>query len=163
VARVLKLDAVPPEVSAVSDSDEHDYRDAFSVSLRADATPLSAEQWSRLLLEAPAAPMRWFLRVGWRTALGLKLGPIGSPDHVLGWRIGGRGPGWVRLEQESRLLSASLVTRVERERLTQATFVCYKSRLAPLIWYPVSLLHRHIVPHLLGRATSRAWVPAATT
>lgn len=154
MAQVRKLDVAPSEVISLSGLAENDYSDAFSASLDAGAVPSAPEEWSRLLLEGPAAPMRWFLRVGWRTALGLKLGPNDSPDHVLGWRIGGRGPGWVRLEQESRLLRAALVTRVEGGRLTQATFVRYRNRFAPLIWAPVSVLHRRIVPHLLRRATS---------
>ena len=153
MAQVRKLDAVPNEVISVSGLAEHDYSDAFSTSLHDGAMSSAAENWTRLMLEGPAAPMRWFLRVGWRTALGLKLGPNDSPDHVLGWTIGGRGPGWVRLEQESRLLRAALVTHVESERLTRATFVRYRNRLAPLIWAPVSLLHRRIVPHLLRRVT----------
>ncbi len=63
-----------------------DYRDAFEVPTdRTDTrTP---EQWARAVFESAPRKSRWFLLLGWRGVLGLRLGP--RPYPALG-KLDGR-------------------------------------------------------------------------
>ena len=149
-----RLSRFPDAIAAVAALPDPSYSDVFTAHLPAGTPPLDAEEWSRLLFEGRAAPLRWFLLFGWRVALGLKLGPTGSTEHVLGWKVAYKDPDRIRLEQQSGILRAALVTHIHAEQLTQVTFVRYQSFIGRLIWPPVALLHRRIVPHLLAQATT---------
>jgi len=104
-----------------------DYRDAFEVPTdRTDTrTP---EQWARAVFESAPRKSRWFLLLGWRGVLGLRLGPRPSSDHVLGWRIVETSPEAVRLELRSAVMTAppdpargKLDGRLDHPRVLHAT------------------------------------------
>jgi len=103
----------------------------------------------------PRAKSRWFLLLGWQGVLGLRLGPRPWPDHVLGWRIAETSPEAVRLELRSALMTAHLILRVASSTAVLATNVYYTRRLAHPLWAGVSLIHRQMIPYLLGRAVGR--------
>jgi hypothetical protein len=103
----------------------------------------------------PPRPVRWFLLAGWRTVLSLRLGPYPSPEHVLGWRIVEGAPDSITLELRSWLMTARQMFRTEQSRVTQATLVRYERRIAAVLWPPVSILHRQIVPRCLRAAAIR--------
>jgi hypothetical protein len=130
-----------------------DYRVAFEVpTSRTDTrTP---EQWARAVFESAPHPVRWFLLLGWRWVLGLRLGPRSSSDHVLGWRIAETAPEAVRLELRSALMTAQLILRVASSKAVLTTHVYYTRRLAHPLWAAVSLIHQQMIPYLLGRAAS---------
>jgi hypothetical protein len=130
-----------------------DYRDAFEVPTdRTDTrTP---EQWARAVFESAPRPLRWFLLLGWRWVLGLRLGPRPSSDHVLGWRIVETSPEAVRLELRSAFMTAQLILRVASSTAVLTTNVYYTWRLAHPLWAAVGLIHRQMIPYLLGRAAS---------
>lgn len=65
--------------------DAPDYTDRFTADKSPDSR--TAEAWMRAVLEGAPAMLRWFVRFGWRAALGFRLGPAGSPEHILGWPI----------------------------------------------------------------------------
>jgi hypothetical protein len=136
-----------------------DYSDAFAVPTdRTDTrTP---EQWARAVLESAPRPVRWFLLVGWRGVLGLRLGPRSSSEHVLGWRIVETSPEAVRLELRSALMTAHLILRVAGSTAVLITNVHYIQRLAHPLWAAAGLIHRQMIPYLLGRAAS---LPRPTT
>ena len=90
-------------------------------------------------------------RVRW---LGLRLGPRHSPDHILGWRIVGRGPGETVCQLDSGFLTAHNVFRKVDGTFVWSTFVTYKRPMARVIWPPVSLLHRLLVRITLRRAAN---------
>jgi hypothetical protein len=115
----------------------------------------TAEEWARAAWEGAPAPLRWFMLVGWRVVLGLRLGPRPSPEHILGWRITTRAPDLVVCELESRMLRASNTFERIDERLVWSTFVTYTRPIAHVIWPPVSLLHRPLVRLALRHAASR--------
>jgi hypothetical protein len=97
----------------------------------------------------------------WR-ALGLRLAPGPSPDHVQGWRIAARGGDWIRLEAMSWFMTAHAVLHVEDGRLSIALFLRYERTIAALIWPPVARMHRRGVPAMLRqalRATALAQPP----
>lgn len=130
-----------------------DYIDAFEVTaLRMDTrTP---EQWLRTVFESAPRPVRWFLLLGWRWVLGLQLGPRPSPDHILGWRIVSKELDAVRIELRSASMTAQLILSIASSKVVLTTNVYYTRRLAHLLWAPVSLIHRQMIPYLLGRAAS---------
>jgi uncharacterized protein DUF2867 len=130
-----------------------DYTDAFEVPTdRTDTrTP---EQWLRALFEDAPRPVRWFLLLGWRGVLGLRLGPRPSSAHILGWRIASREPDEVRLELHSALMKAQLALHLSSSTAVWSTRVYYTQPLARPLWAAVGLIHRLMVPYLLGRAAS---------
>lgn len=130
-----------------------DYQVTFEVPTdKADTrTP---EQWARALFEHAPLPVRWFLLLGWRWVLGLRLGPRSSSDHVLGWRIAETSPDAIRLELRSSFMTAQLILRVTSSMAVLTTHVYYTRPLARPLWAVVSLIHQQMVPYLLGRAAT---------
>jgi hypothetical protein len=129
------------------------YADSFAAEIPAGETR-SPEQWARAVFEGAPLPLRWLLVVGFRFGLGLRLGPRSSPDHVLGWRIVATEPDSVTLEARSWCLTSRLVFDVGESRLTQSTYVSYDRRIAAVLWPPVAIVHRRIVPRLVRHAAS---------
>ncbi|MCM3925080.1 hypothetical protein ND748_25865 [Frankia sp. AiPs1] len=149
-----------------------DYREVFEAATRPaaegagardagvrDAGARDAEGWIRAVLEGAPAPVRWFLRAGWQFGLGLRLGPVSSPRHVLGWPIVAREPNVVRLATDSPLVSAELVLRVRPAAISLTTSVTFTRRAARLLWTAALPLHRLSVPRLLRRAVAASPAP----
>jgi hypothetical protein len=59
---------------------------------------------------------------------------------------------YVVLEQQSRLVHASLLLRADDRRLTWATRVVYKTPASKPVCAVVGTLHRRISPYVLRRA-----------
>jgi hypothetical protein len=59
------------------------YAAAFALTTDAAETR-TALQWAREVFEGAPAALCWCMTFAWRRALGLKLGPRPSDDHVLG-------------------------------------------------------------------------------
>lgn len=129
-----------------------DYAAAFEVTA-SDLSSRSAEQWARTMFEAAPAAVRWFLALGWRVVLGLKLARGRSPEHVLGWKIITVSHDTARLEARSWLLTARKSVQVAGSRVTVTTFVHYERPLARAIWSAVAPIHHLTEPYLLGRAS----------
>jgi hypothetical protein len=125
--------------------DSPDYVDFFTTTTKsaADASP---ERWSRTAIEDVAGRGGQFI---WRGVLGLRLKARPSTERVGGWKIADRGDDWIRLAASSWFLTAHLVIRLDGEHLSAATFIRYDHPIAPLIWVPVSTVHRRLMPRLL--------------
>jgi hypothetical protein len=136
-------------------ADHYHYTDSFEAE---DATGASRspEQWARAVFEGAPRPVRWFLVTGFRFGLGLRLAPRTSPEHVLGWAIVERGSDSVTLQAKSWLLTSRLVFQTDGPHLKQSTHVRYNRPIAALMWPPVSIIHRQIVPRLLQHAATHA-------
>jgi hypothetical protein len=130
-----------------------DYRDSFELTTSSEDTR-SAEQWMRAAFEGAPRPVRWFLLLGWRLVLGLRLGPLSAPDYILGWRIASREHNEVRIELQSALMRACLTLHLAGSMAVWHTNVYYIRPMARLLWEPVGVIHRQVVPYLLKRATS---------
>ncbi|HEV3322066.1 MAG TPA: DUF2867 domain-containing protein [Solirubrobacteraceae bacterium] len=137
---------------------DYDYDDSFTAP-RAAADDRTPEQLARAVFEDAPRPVRWFLVSGFRYGLGLKFGPRPSPEHVLGWAIIDRSPDSVTIESRLWFLTSRLVFRTEPSRVMYSTYVRYDRRIAAIIWPPVSMLHRQIVPRMLRHAARRAQGP----
>jgi hypothetical protein len=131
------------------------YTDSFRVS-RERAADRSGESWMRSVLEGAPRPLRWFVAVGWRTMLGFRPGPAGSPAHVLGWPILTTTRQRIVLEQRSALMTARLTLHVNGSEIVWTTEVRYEHRAALAVWPIVRVIHRRIVPYALRHAASRA-------
>ena len=125
-----------------------DYFDVFTITATAGADT-SPERWARVAVEDVAGAAGQFV---WRGILRLRLAD--RPDRVGGWKIADRGNRWLRLEAQSRVLTAHVVVHVGDERLTVGTFVRYDRPIARLVWPRLAVVHRAAMPRLL-RGTVR--------
>lgn len=140
VIRQVGVATVPDAAWLVSSLAGMDYADSFTVETGLAADP---EWWARALFgDVPSAPEI----VIWELLLRFRLNRDHSPFTVAGWVIGGRGDGWIRLEQQSWLMAVDLVVHVPPGQLSLTTLVQYFTRLAPAAWLPLSLIHRRLVP-----------------
>ena len=130
-----------------------DYRDATAVAVPA-GDDRSAEAWMRSMFEGAPRPLRILLRAAWRVGLGLRLGPSGSPDHILGWSIAARAEDAIRVGARSPLLTAVLLLRLDGGDAVMMTNVRFRRRLAAPVWAVARPIHRRIVPWLLDRAAA---------
>jgi hypothetical protein len=144
---VIQQRSIPEAIRSLSGMDGPDYIDVFTVTTNgaADVTP---EQWCRTALEDVAGHRGQFI---WRGVLGLRLKSRPSTERVAGWKIAARGEDWIRLEASSWSLTAHLVTRLADGQLFAGTFIRYDHPIAPLIWAPLSAVHRRLMPGLLAR------------
>ncbi|MFF1924035.1 DUF2867 domain-containing protein [Streptomyces sp. NPDC058221] len=130
------------------------YASAFELTspLAGTRTP---EEWARAAFEDAPAPLRVVLVLGWRLALGLRLGPRPSPGHVLGWPVAETGPHGVVLEARSGLITARNVVTVSATGVVWSTFVRYERRIARPVWAVVAPVHHLVIPYVLARANRR--------
>ncbi|WP_020501552.1 hypothetical protein [Sciscionella marina] len=142
---------VPERLGALAALPGCDYTVAFAAR---SAEQRSPEQWARAVFEGGSPVMRTFLRTGWSLALGFRLGPNGSPQHVLGWRLVSADDTAAVVEQESPLMLARNVFWPDGDRIVWGTFVRYRNGAARLIWPPVSLVHVRTAHPLLRKAVS---------
>jgi Protein of unknown function (DUF2867) len=146
---------IPESVRAHGSLPGIDYADLFSLRTEAEATP---ERWARAMFGSVPSPAE---RLIWRGLLGLRLARGRSSATVGGWRIGARGADWIRLEAASATLSCNLVVQTGDGRVSLATFLHYDRRLGRALWFPLSAIHRRLVPGVLRGAAARAARPSA--
>jgi hypothetical protein len=142
-------------VEEVAGQSRYDYADAFEATLRR-GDHRTAEQVIRDGLEHAPPRLRATIVIVHRHVLRFRLGPISSPNHVVGWRVVTSEPDVVRLETTGPLIAATLVGRrvgTTTARLT--TFVRYQRPLARIVWAVVGPLHRRVAPYLMARAAAR--------
>lgn len=145
---------IPEAIRSLSPINDPDYVDLFTLTTD-DAARRSPEQWARAAFEDVAGRQG---QVIWRVLLGLRLQRRSSPGHVAGWRIGGRGERWIRLEAGSWMLTGNLVLRVDDGQVSLATFIRYDRPAAARVWSRLSAVHRRVAPDLL-RDAHRAQQP----
>ena len=126
-----------------------DYADVFTQDADAEASP---ERWARAMFGDVPGAGELFI---WRGLLQLRLSRGRSPQTVAGWRIGGRGDDWIRLEAASWFLGANLLVQTGAGRVSLTTFVHYRRWPAAAVWPPLSAVHRRLVPGVLRAAAAR--------
>jgi hypothetical protein len=147
---------IPGSVLALSSIPDPDYADLFTLSTDTKATP---EQWARAMFGDVPRGAELLI---WRGLLGLRLARGRSPATVAGWRIGGRGEHWIRLEAASAFLTANLLVHTADERVSLGTFLHYDRCLGRGVWPPLSAIHRRLVPDVLRRAAAHSPAERAT-
>jgi hypothetical protein len=149
--RVHRVEPDEP-VAVTSVAFRSDYADAFELAV---AEARTAEEWARATLEHGPVLLRRFIGFGWRFVLRLQLGPNRSTDHIAGWPIVLRTPETVVVAVESRVLGqARLTFRVGASIVSASTDVTFERRSGRAMWSVAGLLHRRILPYLLGHAAS---------
>ncbi|HTD09950.1 MAG TPA: hypothetical protein VK680_13775 [Solirubrobacteraceae bacterium] len=113
---------------------------------------MSAEQWARATWEGAPKIVRWFMTVGWRLILGLRLTAGHSPTSVLGWRIVDERPDMVTLQARSALITGHNVVIVQESTVLWTTLVRYEQPIARPIWRLVELVHRLVLTYTLTHA-----------
>ncbi|MEW2506865.1 nitroreductase/quinone reductase family protein [Amycolatopsis sp. NPDC047767] len=111
----------------------------------------TAEQWARAAWEDAPAPLRAFLRVGWR-CLGLRTRP--GPGRVLGWTVASSEPGRVVLEAPSSLLTVRNTVDVG-SRVRWTTTVRFDRAPARALWAIAAPVHAVVIPWRLREAARR--------
>jgi hypothetical protein len=148
---------VPEAVRSAGSPAGVDDATAFEILVAQD-DERSPEQWARLIFEGAPIALRWFVLIGWRVVLRLRLGPARTPAYVLGWRIVGTTASAfpsaeaITLQVRSKLITADKIVQVNRSRVTVTTLVRYERRTGRLIWMAVSPIHHLTEPLLLTRA-----------
>ncbi len=154
VHSVVGTRRVPESVRALGSLSRIDYADQFSLPGLVDATP---ERWARAMFGDVPSAGEWFI---WRGVLGLRLSHERSPSTVGGWRVTGRGENWIRLEAASWFLTGNLVVRTVDEGVSWATFLRYDRDIGRVVWPPLSVVHRRLVPGVLRAAATRLRPPS---
>jgi hypothetical protein len=149
IDRTVGAREVPESIRAIGSLPDIDYADRFTLATDAEATP---EDWARAMFGDLPGVAGWFI---WRGVLGLRLSRGRSPATVAGWRIGGRGEDWIRLETASRSLGADLLVQTGEGRVSLTTCMHYDRRWGAVVWPPLSAVHRRLVPGVLEAAERR--------
>jgi hypothetical protein len=156
--RVRRVE-IPQMMAATFARSTANYAAAFALTTDTAETR-TALQWAREVFEGAPVALRWCMTFGWRWALGLKLGPRPSDDHVLGWAVaeGDLVAGSTELHAESRFLRARNIVIVEASTVTWVTLVHYSHAVARLLWALVRPIHHLTIRSLLARAARAAEV-----
>jgi hypothetical protein len=146
---------VPSDIRDLDPLDNSNYDYACEVQA-AEGDGRSAEEWARATFASAPLLLRWFILVGWRVGLGLRLESTTSPSYVLGWKVLSATPRAAVLGVDSFVLTARLVVNVDHSKVIHATFVRYDRPLARLLWAFAAPIHRRVIPYLLNRAAAKA-------
>lgn len=132
----------------------YDYADAFEIQLSERDTRTPKQVFRSALKEGH--PGLRTVPIVHRHVLRFRLGPLSSPDHLIGWRVVASEPDVVHLEAVGSLMRGNIVCRkVPPSTVVFTTFVSYVRRVpARIVWALLGPLHRRIVPHLLERGAS---------
>ncbi|HEY6746320.1 MAG TPA: hypothetical protein VI357_11450 [Mycobacteriales bacterium] len=152
IASAVGAGNIPAAARELSSVPRVDYADRFVLATDADGSP---EDWARAMFGDVPSAGELFI---WRGLLGLRLSRGRSPDTVAGWLVGGRGDTWIRLTAASWFLTANLLVQTAPGRVALTTFVHYARPPAPLVWPPLSAVHRRLVPGVLTAAAERVRV-----
>src|SRR5204863_311929 len=109
-----------------------DFACAYEVAVAPDDLR-SSEEWGRAAWENSPAALRWFMLVGWRLVLRLRLGPRSSPDQILGWRIVSRESDETVCHLRSSFLDAHNTFRKLDDQLVWSTFVRCERPVASVV------------------------------
>ena len=143
-------------------SEPHDYADSFEIQASEPDTR-SAEELTRFALEQAPPALAAMILVVHRHLLRFRLGPISSPNHILGWNLVRREPDVVVLEAISPLLRGLIVARkVDPRRVVVTTYVFCTRRPGRLLMTIVAPHHLRVASYLLERTAAARSAGSAT-
>lgn len=137
-----------------------DYTDVFEVPIPHGDTRTAERMFRDALRGQPGGGIVLWIH---RHVLRFRLGPLSSPDHVIGWPIMHSDPDAIVLTTNGPLMRGELTLRREDgRRATLTTRVHYHRNVAArTVWAVVGPLHRVVAPRLMERATLSAPVDPA--
>ena len=95
--------------------DHYDYADAFEIHISEGETRTPEQMFRAALKNGPSVLS--LVPVVHRQVLRLRLGPLASPDHIIGWRVVSSDAEVIHLEASGPLIRAVIVGRRARRRL----------------------------------------------
>jgi hypothetical protein len=141
---------VPEAIRALGALANASYADIVTATI--DQTPADPEQVVRTVLGELPRALLLLIPFVQRVFLGFRLKLRDSPEHLIGWKIADRGENWMRIETASWFLTAHVVMHVDEGRISLASFLRYERWPAPLVWPPVSVIHRQVALALVRKA-----------
>ena len=132
-----------------------DYTDVFEVPIPHGDTRTAEQMFRDALRDEPGGEIVLWIH---RHVLRFRLGPLSSPDHVIGWTIVHSDPDAIVLTTNGPLMRGELTLRREDgRRATLTTRVHYHRKVAArTVWAMVGPLHRVVAPRLMERAALSA-------
>lgn len=145
---------VPTPAAALKALNPVDYADTFAAETALQLTP---EQWARRMLDGAPPALKGFVRGVFRIFLRVRLAPVHSTDHVMGWEIHRSGPEEIVLGVESPIgLTARLVVLVPHGHVALATLVRFDRSSGHAVWKVLAPIHRRVAQHGVSHAAHRA-------
>jgi hypothetical protein len=133
---------------SVSGLERIDYVDVFAIDVGRLA-PATAEEWARTVVEDVAREGGQFI---WRGVLQLDLLRFPVQERIGGWKLEVIGPQMVRLQAASPRMTVHIVVDSTDGRLSVGTFVRYDRATGRVMWMPLAIIHRALMPGLLGNS-----------
>lgn len=131
-----------------------DYVDVFEVPIAAGDLRSAEQMFRDGLRDGPGGDVVLWIH---RHVLRFRLGPISSPDHLIGWPIMHSDPDELVLATRGSLLRGELtLRRLDGRRAVLTTRLHYRHRFAArAVWTLVGPLHRMVAPRLMERSARR--------
>ena len=138
-------------------AEQADYTDVFEVPLPQGDSRTAEETFRDAVGHKPGAGGGVVLWIH-RHVLRFRLGPISSPDHIIGWTIVRSDPDELVLSARGPLMHGELtLRRRDDRRASLTTRVHYRRRFtARTVWALVGPVHRAVAPRLMERAADVA-------
>jgi hypothetical protein len=135
-----------------------DYTDVFEVPILHGDLRTAEQMFRDALRDEPGGGIVLWIH---RHVLRFRLGPLSSPNHVIGWQIMHSDHDAIVLTTNGSLMRGELTLRREDGgRATLTTRVHYHRKVAArAVWAMVGPLHRVIAPRLMQRAARLVAVP----
>jgi hypothetical protein len=140
---------IPIRARELATLDRVDYADCFTVAVSATRKP---EEWLRLVVEAMPA-----LFVAVRAAhhaLGLRLAPADSPEHVIGWEVLRSNPDECVLGNAGWLGTPRIVGLTLPGRVVLATLIEFNGIIGRSLWTAAAPAHRAVARYCLNALPS---------
>jgi hypothetical protein len=132
-------------------AEQADYTDVFEVPLPQGDSRTAEETFRDAVGRGSGGGVVLWIH---RHVLRFDLGPISSPDHIIGWTIVRSDHDELVLRARGPLMHGELTLRREDDRrasLTTRVQYCHKAA-ARTVWAFVGPLHRAVAPRLMKRA-----------
>jgi hypothetical protein len=132
--------------------DAADYVDVFEVPVQSTDSRTAEQAFRDALGQTPGALGAAVLWIH-RHILGFQLGPLSSPDHVIGWSITRSDADVIMLAANGPLMHGQLdMRRQDGRRAVLTTRLHYRHKITGrMVWAVVGPLHRTIAPQLMKR------------
>jgi hypothetical protein len=134
---------------------EPDYADVFEVPILLGDSRTAEQAFRDALGDNPRALGSLVLWIH-RNILRLRLGPLSSPQYVIGWPIVRSDHDEIVLETDGPLMRGRLTLRRQDGRAVLITRLHYRHKIAArTVWAMVGPLHRALAPRLMERSARR--------
>jgi hypothetical protein len=140
---------VPIRARELAALDQVDYADCFTVAV---STTRTSEEWLRLVVGAMPA-LFVAVRAAHR-ALGLRLAPADSPEHIIGWEVLRSDLDECVLGNAGWLGAARIVGLTPPGQVVLATLIEFNGITGRALWTAAAPVHRAVARYCLNALPS---------